>query len=424
KEGYETINEEITIAEPETKKSYVLKDIRATLTVKTYPNATVKFNGQSFKGGLTDYKIAPQILEITVSVPKAEPIKRVITLKPEAKETMEIFPDMQTGTVQIMTVPINTKIELIGDGGEYFAATGRKTFYNVPVGTYKLTAKAKGYKTYNEIFKVTSDKTTIKQIVLQEGSDIENYTTKTGTEMIAVQGDTFQMGSKNGKKREKPMHSVTVSDFYIGKYEVTQKEWKEIMENNPSYFTGDNLPVENVSWYDAVEFCNKKSIKEGLTPCYTGSGKNIKCDFSANGYRLPTEAEWEYAARGGNKRQSATLSKTEDNKYSGSNNIDKVAWCSSNSGYKTHPVGTKQPNELGIYDMSGNVWEWCNDWYDKNYYSNSPKNKPLGPKKGKYCVLRGGSWNNNASYCRVSFRGRDFKGVSFNYYGFRLARTP
>jgi len=204
-----------------------------------------------------------------------------------------------------------------------------------------------------------------------------------------------------------------VSDFYIGKYEVTQKEWTEIMGKNLSNWKGDNLPVEKVSWYDAVKFCNKKSDKEGLTRCYSGSGTNTKCNFSANGYRLPTEAEWEYSARGGNKSKGY--------KYSGSHNIGSVAWYNDNSGRKTHKVGTKQPNELGIYDMSGNVREWCNDWYES--YSSSSQTNPRGASSGSDRVLRGGSWDSYASCCRVAFRYYSYPDRSDYLIGFRLSRS-
>jgi formylglycine-generating enzyme required for sulfatase activity len=195
---------------------------------------------------------------------------------------------------------------------------------------------------------------------------------------------------------EKPTHQVTLSDFQIGKYEVTQKQWTAIMGNNPSYFKGDNLPVEQVSWNDVQEFIQKLNQKTGKT------------------YRLPTEAEWEYAARDASTG-SAVL-------YSGSNNIDEVAWYSGNSGSKTHPVGQKWANALGIYDMSGNVWEWCSDWYGT--YSSSSQSNPQGASTGTVRVLRGGSWNNDPQDCRVSNRDGYYPDYRDYRIGFRLAIAP
>ncbi|NLH93406.1 MAG: formylglycine-generating enzyme family protein [Candidatus Cloacimonetes bacterium] len=233
--------------------------------------------------------------------------------------------------------------------------------------------------------------------------------------MVFVEGGSFQMGSNDGDSDEKPAHQVRVSSFWIGKYEVTQKEWKEVMGSNPSYWKDDKLPVEQISWYDAVDYCNKRSLKEGLRPCYSGSGNSITCDWNANGYRLPTEAEWEYAALGGVKRKGY--------KYSGSSIISSVAWYDGNSGNKTHEVGTKAANELGIYDMSGNVWEWCWNWYDSAYYTLSPDLDPRGAGLGSYRSLRGGSWYFKDSYCRISNRnGSDPDFRSFNH-GFRVVRA-
>ncbi|MDP3259083.1 MAG: formylglycine-generating enzyme family protein [Thermodesulfovibrionales bacterium] len=199
----------------------------------------------------------------------------------------------------------------------------------------------------------------------------------TGMEFVSVKGGCYQMGDTfgDGGSDEKLVHEVYVDDFYIGKYEVTQGQWKAIMGNNPSYFNncGDNCPVERVSWNDVQDFINKLNSK---------SGKN---------YRLPTEAEWEYAARSGGKNE----------KYAGTSNeseLGEYAWYSSNSGGKTHPVGQKKPNGLGIYDMSGNVFELVNDWYDSDYYKNSPKDNPKGPSSGQSRVLRGGSWGNSTRY--------------------------
>jgi len=214
-------------------------------------------------------------------------------------------------------------------------------------------------------------------------------------EMVAVKGGTFQMGSYDGGDDEKPVHSVTLSDYYIGKYEVTQKQWKAIMGNNPSHFKGDDLPVENVSWNDVQKFLRKLN------------------QITGKHYRLPTEAEWEYAAMGGNKSSGY--------QYSGSNHINKVAWYGNNSN-KTHPVGQKAPNELSIYDMSGNVFEWCSDWYGFDYYSYSPETNPHGPANGKDRVLRGGSGLINAFYCRVAFRGRRNPEKPSYRVGFRVAQ--
>jgi len=251
-----------------------------------------------------------------------------------------------------------------------------------------------------------------------------NKTVDKHNNMIFVQGGTFQMGSNDGNDDQKPLHAVTVSDFYIGKTEVTQREWKNVIGNHSSHFKGDNLPVEIVSWYDAVKYCNKKSRSEGLNPCYSGNGTSTACNFSANGYRLPTEAEWEFAARGGSKKKSFSQSRYEDYKYSGNNDIESVAWYIKNSESKTHPVGKKQANELGIYDMSGNVWEWCNDWYVENYYSTSLKNDPQGANSGKYSVLRGGSWFDLNSNCRVALRIRLERNFSNYDIGFRIVRNP
>ena len=215
--------------------------------------------------------------------------------------------------------------------------------------------------------------------------------------MIRVEAGTFQMGDANGSSFEKPIHSVTLtSDYYIGETEVTQELWTAVMGDNPSYFKGKKNPVERVNWNDCQVFIKKLNA---LT------GKN---------FRLPTEAEWEYAARGGKYSKGY--------RYAGSNNIKEVAWYDINSESKTHPVAQKQPNELGIYDMSGNVEEMCADWYDSGYYSNSPATNPTGPASGSYRVYRGGSWRSDAESCRSA--DRSYCGPLYSYcdLGLRLAR--
>lgn len=216
--------------------------------------------------------------------------------------------------------------------------------------------------------------------------------------MVWVDGGTFRMGAtseqgSDANDRERPVHSVTLSGYYIGKTEVTQALWKAVMGSNPSEFKGDNRPVESVSWDDCQAFIRKLNALTGQN------------------FRLPTEAEWEFACRGGNNSRGY--------KYSGSNYIDNVAWHDGNFGDKTHPVATKSPNELGIYDMSGNVWEWCADWYGD--YSSGRQTNPKGPYDGSYRVDRGGCWFSLAGYCRSSFRRIIYPSYRYYYLGLRLA---
>jgi len=222
--------------------------------------------------------------------------------------------------------------------------------------------------------------------------------TATGMEFVLVKGGCYQMGDTfgEGEDDEKPAHEVCVKDFYLGKYEVTQGQWKRVMDDNPSFFEeSDDNPVDTVSWNDAHEFIRKLN------------------QMSGKSYRLPTEAEWEYAARNGrNGEKWAGTSKESE--------LREYAWFSGNSGNKTHPVGQKRPNGLGLYDMSGNVWEWVRDSYDEDYYRNTPKNDPQGPGSGQNRVLRGGAWIYEPWHLRVSARGRYSPGLRTNDAGFRL----
>ena len=220
-------------------------------------------------------------------------------------------------------------------------------------------------------------------------------------DMVYVEGGSFDMGATyeqvdNALDNEKPVHRVTLSGYYIGMYEVTQELWEAVMGSNPSYHAASQYPVESVSWNDCKEFVSRLSSLTGMI------------------FRLPTEAEWEYAARGGNKSLHY--------KYSGSDHIDDVAWYWDNSGKKTHAVGTKSPNELGIYDMSGNVWEWCSDRYGD--YSAGAQTNPQGPSAGSDRVLRGGRWGSRARYCRVSNRDYGDPGNSLSRSGLRLVLVP
>jgi len=248
---------------------------------------------------------------------------------------------------------------------------------------------------------------------------------------VFVQGGTFSRQNSDGSYPNPPV-MVTLSSFYIDKYEVTQASYQAVMGTNPSYFSGNsNRPVEQVSWFNAIEYCNRRSMQEGITPCYIygtygtnpsnwpagwytndNNHTNVSCNWSANGYRLPTEMEWMYAAKGGNQSQGYT--------YSGSNTIGNVAWYTSNSGSRTHDVGELAANELGTFDMSGNVWEWV--WDIWGTYPSGNQTNPTGPVSGSSRVWRGGGFGNFDSYCAVSLRA-DYDATSTaGYRGFRLCR--
>ena len=229
-------------------------------------------------------------------------------------------------------------------------------------------------------------------------------------EMVLVEAGDFEMGSTDGHVNEQPVHKVTISKpFYIGRYEVTFEEYDIFCENTLRYNKPDdrgvgrgNHPVIGVDWHDAIAYCNWLSEKEGLVACYSGKGKVTKCNFSANGYRLPTEAEWEYAARGGSESQGFI--------FAGSNNPGDVAWYGDNSDAVTHSVGQKAPNELGLFDMSGNMFEWCWDWYVKEYYhefsSVDPQGPPLPQVKSPWDLVRvrrSGSWREDFGKHSINF---------------------
>jgi formylglycine-generating enzyme required for sulfatase activity len=255
---------------------------------------------------------------------------------------------------------------------------------------------------------------------LPAGKNITFTISGVSFEMIFVEGGTFVMGCTSEQsdcgEEEKPAHRVTLSDFYMGKFQVTQKLWQVVMGTNvrqqrdlantswPMRGEGDDYPMYYISYNECEEFCSK--LNKLLSNQLPEGSK----------FRIPTEAQWEYAARGGKKSKGY--------KFSGSDYIGEVAWYDGNSGEKTHEVGMKDKNELGIYDMSGNVWEWCQDWYDRNYYSRSPLSNPKGPGSGSDRILRGGSWYYNTPYCRVSYRDCGAPGGRGNDLGFRLCLVP
>ncbi len=249
---------------------------------------------------------------------------------------------------------------------------------------------------------------------------------ESGDDLVLVRGGEFLMGSDRAAEPDvKPACRISVSSFYLAKTELTQRDWKAIMEFNPSQRKGSDLPVTNVSWFQALEYCNRRSKEEGLEPCYSLDGDTspsqwsegqVNCDWKANGFRLPTEAEWEYAARGGREDMPGD--------FSGSSDHTLVAWTDGNTDGKygfAQPVGELQANELGLYDLSGNVWEWCWDWYGS--YSPDEASNPRGPAAGRQRCKRGGSYYHNSSLCKVYFRSYlEPAGKVYNI-GFRVCRS-
>ncbi len=328
-------------------------------------------------------------------------------------------------TVSISSATLGVTIVYTTDGTEPHSDS---SVYDAPIHVLEdIVLKAKAFRSGFKDSKTTSATYTIE-------------TAPPLADFVLVPGGTFTMGDTRGSgdSDELPTHSVTLNSFYIGKYEVTQEELNQYLQpDDPGwdsdYCLGDDYPADYVSWYAILKYCNLRSMAEGLTPVYSISGSTdpanwgavptsnnstwdaVICNWNANGYRLPTEAEWEYAARG--------ATNTPDYLYSGSDDINAVAWYSgNNSPNGTKPVGTKAPNGLGLYDMSGNVNEWCWDWYDFSYYRNSPGSNPTGPASGWDRVGRGGYWNDSAGYCRVAFRSYGDPYGSY-HTGFRLCRA-
>ncbi|MBR4365348.1 MAG: SUMF1/EgtB/PvdO family nonheme iron enzyme [Bacteroidaceae bacterium] len=388
---------------------------------------------------------APQTLTLSTEPHRIEAkldgyrtYKEDITLGERENRRLDI-PALErlTGSLRVNYKPLGSDVYV--DGVKVGSNPG--TFRNIGVGSHKVEIRKDGYVTASVNATVNENQAaelsgTLAQsavpvqnnnnnaVVSQPSSswgDLQTFEVKgVKFKMVRVQGGTFQMGATpeqggDAKDDEKPAHSVTLDTYLIGETEVTQELWEAVMSTNPSSFKGAKNPVEQVSWDDCKVFINKLN------------------DLTGQHFRLPTEAEWEFAARGGNKSGKT--------KYSGSNTIDDVAWYWQNSGdkylsgtdsdwsldkvnainCKTHPVRTKKANELGIYDMSGNVWEWCEDRYGKEYYGSSPQNNPKGAATGSDRVLRGGSWYSRARSCRVSNRNYSVPFDRSYYLGFRLA---
>jgi len=381
KTGYSSETRTVNIKENETKEINIELSSGKQITINSAPQGAKLYIDNNYKG-ITPFTTELIFKKYNVKLSKAKykELTQSIEINTNSKNinlTLKRF----SKQITINSTPQGAKLYI---NNEYKGTTPYTTEFSFGKHDVKLS---KAY--YKDLTQSIEINTYSKNINLNLESIIKEI-----PGMVFVKAGTFRMGSNDGQSDEKPIHTVTIDDFYIGKYEVTQKQWKEIMGKNPSKFKGDNRPVESVSWNDVQDFIKKLNRKTGKY------------------YRLPTEAEWEYAARGGVE----TIHESSQTKYAGSNNIDNVAWY---TGGKTHNVGTKQANKLGIYDMSGNVWEWCNDRFGS--YSSGSQNNPQGASSGSYRVYRGGSWISGARGCRVANRYNYSPNCSDNIIGFRLA---
>jgi sulfatase modifying factor 1 len=412
--GTYTSSQSVTIS-CETSDATILYTVNGdepTSTSTLYSNpisitVTATLKAKAFKTGWDDSETASAAYVINLPDTVANPVFS----PPEGTYTT-------AQNIAISCATSGASIRYTTDGTE---PTSASTLYSISIAiSATTTIKAKAFKSGM----IDSDIVTANYIINLLPED-----------MIYVPSGTFTMGRTigSGSGDEIPTHQVTLSPFYIGKYEVTQAEWSAVMGGNPSHFTGDlNRPVEEISWYDVLVYCNKRSISEGITPVYSlGSSTNpdewglipvnssdtwnsMTCNWLANGYRMPTEAEWEYAARG--------ATNNPDYLYAGSDDVNLVAWYDANSNNTTHPVGLKQANGLGIYDMSGNVWEYCWDWFGS--YDSASESNPTGTNDGVCKILRGGAWDpNDDDGRRIVSRGWWEPQASNNNGGVRLVRT-
>ena len=377
------------------------------VTINTLPGATVKINGQVKGNGSIIEQLDEGVYYVEVSLPKHRTATRQIEVVAKQPQTIDINPTPIYGSLDVISNPMYA--DIIIDGRIY--GTTPTTIDDLLIGEYEVTIRKEGCAPVKRQVTISDGLLSTIEVDLPKGTTPQwqaGISPKTKQilqrlvdNMVKVEGGTFLMGAQSTDSSapnydeeaydedSSPVHQVTISDFSIGKYEVTQEEWEVVMGNNPSEFKGAKNPVERVSWNDVQEFIKRINKMTGMQ------------------FRLPTEAEWEYAARGGNKSQGYN--------YSGGNIFD-VAWAETNS---THTVGTKRPNELGIYDMSGNVSEWCSDWFGK--YKSSTQTNPVGPSSGTKRVMRGGDYQEWLSFfCSVSYRYSEVPNKASRGSGFRL----
>lgn len=466
KDQYQTAHKRVTVRDEDTTSVRLeLVPNYSELEIKIPAQSSLYINDKYQGVGSWSGRLNTGVYSVEVRQEKHRTVRQDYELRAGETKTIEILPELAYGVLEITSEPPRTTILI--DGQHH--GTSPRIVRNLLVGKYNLSLSALGYGTYTDSVEVTEGPPVSVHGVLPKGKEVSIESTPSGArveidgvdagitplklllgfashdlkltnnslvlnekitvseegdtvfffnvyefvdfveksenlsiEMVAVKGGRFHMGCNNYDETlcvddERPGRIVQLDDFYIGRYEVTQQQWQAVMGDNPCYFF-DCIwcPVEQVSWNDVQNFLGKLNSITGRS------------------YRLPTEAEWEYAAKGGEKSHGYS--------FSGSNDASAVAWYRKNSGFLTKAVGTRQANELGIYDMSGNVFEWCNDWYGE--YDFQSKDNPVGPKTGVYRVIRGGSYWGNQEKCRTDNRNFDRAGTRNKTIGFRLVCEP
>lgn len=422
KEGYLPLEEQINISLPSVVKAYQLSSEQAQLTINTHPGATVTINGQQVKDP-SNILIRPMLLRIKVTMPNAEPLETQLALKAHERRTIDLYPEIPLGTVQIAVTPFDAAVRLAGSNGATFEAVGNKIFKDIPAGDYVLSVTADGYAAQDKKITLHKNDKLSEAVTLTRGSGRQSPVASTGSQPIGtlptprpILTGGGMVSISAGSYRNAAGENISVSAYLISPYEVTFAEFDRFCEATGKQkpldmsYGRENRPVIKVNWFDAIAYCIWRSQQEGLQPAYSADGDKVTFLPNSNGYRLPTSDEWEYAARaagaGGQTR------------YSGGDDAKLVGWFMSNSMSKTQPVGQKKPNAIGLYDMSGNVMEWCWDDYGETDAAAKYTADPAKPK-----IIRGGSWPGFESDMEIKKINKQGPYDRYSHIGFRLVRS-